>query len=306
MSTTDLSLSSRLDRRYLQAVLFALTAMFCFSVLGAMIKVGSDFMHPLQLAFFRIAFALLLLLPFTWRRLPAALGEDGMARLYLWRGLAGAAAMLLGFWSLRYLPLADSTAINFTAPLFVTVGAALILGETVRRRRWTATLIGFVGMLIVVRPGTDALSIGAMMALASALFMAAAVLILKRLSRTQSPDVMTTMMALYITPITLIPALLVWQTPTWFDIGYGLALALVGTIGHLAWTRALKMADVSAVMPFEFAKLPFAAAFGFILFTDIPDIWVLIGGTIIASSGLYIAHREAVLKAPRERLGSKY
>src|SRR3546814_9161070 len=137
--------------------------------------------------------------------------------MHMGRAALSLGSMLCGFTAVTLIPITEATALNFTAPLFSTIGAALILGETVRLRRWTAVLVGFAGTMVVLQPGVEGLSLGSILAIGNAVFMAAAILVVKSLSRTEGPEVIVTYMTLILTPLSLIPALFFWATPTRSD-----------------------------------------------------------------------------------------
>jgi drug/metabolite transporter (DMT)-like permease len=255
---------------------------------------------PVEIAFFRNLFALAFMLPWLIKTGRAGL-ETNHLRLHLGRAALGLAAMLAWFYSIALLPLADAVALNFTVPLFATVGAALILRETVRRRRWTATAVGFLGVLVILRPGFAEVTAATLLPIFAAVLMAGSILVVKTLARTDKPAAIVFYMNLLLTPLSLVPALLNWHwpSPTQF-----LLLALVGgvaVLSHLALTRAYQHADASAVVPFDYARLPFVAAIAFILFGEIPDLWTWVGAAIIASAAIYIARREAQLARQHAR-----
>src|SRR5262249_14442278 len=156
-----------------------------------------------------------------------------------------------------------AVALSFTAPLFTTMGAALVLGEPVRIRRWSATLLGFAGVLVILRPGAVPLNLGMLLMIASAALNAVTTLIVKRLSGTESPNAIVTYMVLLMTPMSLLPALFVWQMPpvsTWFFlVGMGLA----GTLGHLCYVRALRLAEATAILPYDYGRMIFSALIGY-------------------------------------------
>ena len=270
-----------------------IAAAFLFAVMNAAIKLAAaEGLHPFQIAFFRNAFALAIMLPWLARMGLSALQTDRL-KVHLWRAVIGLVAMLCWFTAVVSMPMAEAVALNFTVPLFATAGAALFLGETVRARRWTATVIGFLGVLIILRPGFVEITPVTSLPIIAACFMAVTVLIVKSLSRTEDPMAVVLYMNLLLTPLSLIPALFVWQTPSWH------ALLLMGFVGgcavlaHIAFTRSFAKADASAILPFDYARLPFVAAIGFFLFGDLPDLWTWVGAGVIAASAVYIAHREA-------------
>ena len=276
------------------AILWMIGAAFCFSILSATIRHLTHELHPLQIAFFRNLFGLLVMLPWLAR---AGLGSlrTGRFGLYLWRTVIGLLSMFTWFWALALLPFAEAVALSFTTPLFATMGAALILKERVRLRRWTATLAGFVGVLVVLRPGAaEAFNIGALLVIVSCALSGATTLMVKDLLRTESSNAVVTYMVLLMTPISLAPALFVWSWPepaTWAIL---VGMGLVATAGHLCITHSYKLAEASAVLPYDYTRMIFAAAIGYLWFAEVPDRWTWIGAGIIAASAIYIAHREAL------------
>lgn len=275
------------------AVWMALAGL-AFAAMGGLIKYAARDLHPFEVAFFRCFFGLLWMAPWLLRHGPSALRTTKLP-LYSARAVIGLVGMLAGFYALRYIALADATALSFTAPLFATVGAALILRETVRRRRWTATVLGFVGVLIILRPGATAVEPAALWTLLAAATSAANMLIVKRLTDTEPTEAVVTWMVVMMAPMTLVAALPFWEWPTWTQLGIMAALGLCGTLGHLAVTRGFAAGEASLVMSFDYLRMPFAAAIGWLAFSEVPTVWTFLGAAVIAGSAAYIAHREATL-----------
>ena len=254
-----------------------------------------------QVVFLRLVFAIVALSPVLLWRGPEMLRTRHLP-LYALRAAVGLVGMTLWFAALAFIPVGEVTAIGFLTPLFGTVGAALVLGETVRWRRWSATLIGLAGALIILRPGAAEVGTGTLLALGAAAAMAAASLLIKTLSGRDDPDKVVLISVLIQTPIAAIPAMLVWE---WFPPylwGVFAAMGLVGMLGHITLTRAFRAADASLVMSVEFARLPFAVVFGFMLFGEIIDLWTWAGAAVIFAASLYTARRERQATAiPAER-----
>jgi drug/metabolite transporter (DMT)-like permease len=217
-------------------------------------------------------------------------------RLYAVRVVLGLAGMTAWFLALALLPVGEVTAIAFLTPLFSIIGAALFLGEIVRWRRWTATLFGFAGALIILRPGIGEVGFGTWMALIAAICMAAASLMIKRLSDRDDPDKVVLISVLMQTPLALIPALFVWQWPDPHLWAVFAAMGALGMLGHITLARAFAAADASLVMSVDFARLPFAVLFGFALFGELIDLWTWIGAGVIFAASLYNAHREGKVR----------
>ncbi len=221
-------------------------------------------------------------------------------RLFISRSALAFISMVLSFWAFALLPVAEATALSFTAPLFATVSAIVVLGERVRLRRWTATFIGFFGAMIVVRPGIETISLGHVVVLASSAIGGFNGVVVKQLTRTEPTNTIVTYTTLWILPMALVPALFVWVWPphdAWLLIAL---LGLLGTIGHQCFTRAFAIAEASMMAPFDFAKLPLAAFLAWTAFGEIPDRWMWVGAAVIAGSTAYIARREAQLARERD------
>ena len=285
-----------------QGALLMTAAALCFSLMNIAIRQAALELDPAQIAFFRNLFALLFMLPWL-----ARVGFGGLKttrlKIHLWRAVLGLTAMLCWFYAIAVLPLAEAVSLNFTVPLFATIGAALILREQVRARRWTATLIGFAGVLIILRPGFTEVTPAMALPMIAALFMAVTALMVKSLSRTESPNAIVLYVNLLLTPLSLVPALFFWRWPSWEALGLLLLVGAMATLAHLAMTWAYAKADASAVMPFDYARLPFVAIAAFLAFGEVPDGWTWVGAAVIAASAIYIARREAQVAAERAASG---
>jgi drug/metabolite transporter (DMT)-like permease len=207
--------------------------------------------------------------------------------------------MIFYFLALVYLPIAEVTALAFSKPLFATIGAALVLHEVVRARRWSAVALGLVGVLIVLQPGARTISPYAALVLLGALLGAATSLMIKRLTATEAVSTIVWYQALFATVLALPLCLLHWRTP---DLAGWVLLLSIGALGTLSWlamTRAFFLADASAVVPFEFLRLPFAALVAYLWFAEVPSVSTWIGGALIFGATVYIAEREARLARTR-------
>ena len=285
-----------------QGALYMVAATLGFSVMNVAIRIAADELNPLQIAFFRNFFAMLVMLPWLQQAGLASLKTAHMG-LHLWRAVIGLLAMSTWFYSIALLPLADAVALNFTVPMFATVGAALVLGEIVRARRWSATAVGFLGVLIILRPGFTELTPAMALPVVSAAFMAISILIVKRLSGYDSPNAIVFMMNLILTPLSLVPALFVWRWPSWTVLALLLLVGVFAALSHIAITRAYTKADASALLPLDYARLPFIALLAFFFFAEVPDLWTWVGAAVIAGSAIYIARREA--QVAKERAASR-
>jgi drug/metabolite transporter (DMT)-like permease len=268
-----------------------------FAVMMVCVRAVSAELHPFVAAFWRNVLGLMFMMPWIVRAGPQALRSARWPMHGLRAGL-GLTAMLFLFSALSRMPVAEATALTFTAPLFATIGAVLLLGERVRIRRWSATIVGFVGALIILRPGVAAVQPAAFLALAAAAFMATAMLTIKSLSRTENPNTIVVIMGLLMTPGSFVPAAFVWSWPSAGGWTLLLLMGLAATCGQIGLTRAFAAADASAVLPFDFSRLIFVAALGYLLFNEVPDIWTWVGAAVVVTSTVYIARREARLGRP--------
>jgi drug/metabolite transporter (DMT)-like permease len=263
-------------------------------MMNVLIRIAAQAMHPFEVAFFRCLFGLVFILPWIVRSGPLLLRSRNRG-FFLLRAGIGLVSMATWFYGITVVPLATATAVNFTAPLFATLAAALVLHEDVRLRRWSAVVIGFVGVLVIMRPGSARLDANLFLLLLSAATAAMNNITVKFLARTEPPSRIVAFFMIYLTPLSLIPALFVWQWPAPSTFVALIGLGGVGTIAHLSFARALAAADASACAPFEFARLPFAALIGFLCFGEVTDVWTWVGAAIIAVSSIYVAYREARL-----------
>ena len=286
-----------------RAALLVIGAGFMFAAVNAVVRQVMVELHPFEVALFRWVFGAMFLVPWALRH--AGL-KTARLELHLGRALLTLASTLMWFVALVKLPMAQAVALNFTVPLFVTLGAALFLGETVRRRRWTAIAVGFVGVLVIVRPGAVDLSWPMALPVLAAVTMATSVLVMKTLTRTDATSTIVAYQSLLVIPLTAIAAAFFFQLPTWPALGLMVAIGFMASVAHLLLTRAFALAEASAVITFDYVRLPFVALIAFVAFGETPDAWTWVGAAIIAASAIYIARREAQLaKAGRETVGAK-
>ncbi|HEX9555007.1 MAG TPA: DMT family transporter [Reyranella sp.] len=284
-----------------QGALWLVSGGFIFTATSAMIRLLSSQIESVQTAFFRAVISVILLLPMIAAGRVQPWHSKRLAG-HFWRTAMGTASMVLGFYAVSMLPLADATAIAFSQPLFSVVVAAAIAGEKVRWRRWSATIIGFAGVLVMVRPGEGSLQLGALVALANAAAVAVSILLVKRLSDSETPLMILTQFAIFSTVLLALPAILVWRWPDLWGWILAVGIALSATIGQYFWVQAFKSGEMSAVAPFEYMRLPFAVFVGWLVWGEMPVIWTYIGAAIVIGSALYIAHREHQLARERRRM----
>ena len=263
--------------------------------LSSMVKALGASFDSFQILFFRCAVGTVFMLPLVLRSGFATFATRRPG-LHLGRTLAGIGAMSCFFYALTHLPLAEATAILFSRPLFTTILAVMVLGEVVRWRRASATVVGFIGILVMLRPGAAiAFEPAALVAVLGAMLAGGTAIIIKKLSATEPTVVIVFWFTTGGTVLALIPAILVWQTPTAAEWGLLVLMGLLGLAGQAAMTRAFALGEASAVVSFDYLRLIYAGLIGIVLFAEVPDIWSLTGAAIIISSTLYIIRREIKL-----------
>lgn len=277
---------------------YMLGSAVCFSITTAIIRHISADLAPLEIAFFRSLFGVLVLAPWLWHHGFSALRTEHIG-LHILRGVVGGVAMLAWFYALSVIPLAKAVALSFTTPLLATIAAVVILGELIRLRRWTATVVGFIGTMIILRPGTEALDFGAILVLLSAVALAVNVVLVKILSRKETSTAIVAHFGIFMVPVTLVPALFVWRWPTAPELAWMILVGAFATLSHLCRARALALADVSAVVQYDFTRLPIIALVGYFLFSEVPDGWTWVGAAVIIASTVYVTHREIQVRRQR-------
>ena len=269
-----------------------------FSIMHGLVRFVSEVLPPFQIAFFRNIFGLAFLLPLLMRSRFAILRTKQIG-LHALRGVINMAAMLMFFTALSISPIAKVTALGFTAPIFMAILAVIVLGERFRIYRWSAIFLGFVGMLIILRPGLIAIDTGALLVTGSAALWAVAMIIIKIQSRTESSLTIVAYMGIFLGVFSIAPALWVWQPSGLQTLSLMVLIGLFGSIAQMAISQSLKETDSTALMPFDFLKLIWTAMIGAWFFTEIPDMYTWIGATVIFSSGLFIAFRERSTQSQR-------
>jgi drug/metabolite transporter (DMT)-like permease len=251
-------------------------------------------MHPAQTVFLRLLFALILILPFALRA-RLTFSKTHQLKTHMLRSAVGICAMWVWFMSISIVPITDQTALSFLAPIFTTLGAILFLKEIVRIRRWLAIIIGLFGAIVIVRPGFAELSVGHLYAVGSAMMMGMSMLLIKHLTAKDSPLMIVFFSHIFMTPLAFVPAMLVWSHFPPELYLYLMGFAPFAFFGHFALAKAYSLADASFVAALDYARLPFAALIGWLMFAEFSDIWTWIGASIIFASAFYIVRREVQL-----------
>lgn len=287
-------------KTYLKAVIFMAASVLFFTIMVSSIRHVSAETNPFMIVFFRNFFGFLIIGPIVFRTGISML-RTGRLRLYLVRAVFGLLAMFTWFHAVTYTPLAEAVALNFTMPLFVTLVAIAALGEKVGWRRWAATIVGFLGALVVIQPGFETITFGHIELLIASFFMAASVIVIKRLASTEPPVRIVTYMIIIFTPASLFPALVFWEWPTLTTLYWFGVIGISGTLAHLVFTHALKDVEVTSILPLDFMRLPLTAFVAYLAFAEVPDTATWMGGAIIFASTLYIVHRETKLNKAKSQ-----
>jgi drug/metabolite transporter (DMT)-like permease len=277
----------------LRGLLWAAVSGLLFVLLNAMARGLSLALSPYQTQFLRYAFGLLVMLPFVLRSGIGAYRPYRVGGQFL-RGAVHTLGLCLWFIALPHISLADTTALGFTTPIFIMIGAVLVLRERLRWERWIAAAIGFAGVLIVVAPKLTGSGGGFLLVmLASSPMFAASFLLTKTLTRFDKTEVIVLWQAITVTLFSMPLGLLHWQAPSAWEWASFLLCGLLGSAGHYCLTKSFAVADISATQSVKFLELVWAAALGWLLFSDVPSRSTLIGGVVIAGSTLWIARRES-------------
>ncbi len=278
----------------LVAIALMLGAVFCFSITDVSAKWLVEDYSVFQIVFLRTVGALP---PILWL-IHRQGGFKALHTRHPWRhilrGVVGACAIFGFFWSYRYMSLPDAYAIFFASPLIVAALSGPMLGEKIGPRRWAAILVGFIGVLIVLRPGGDVSTKGALICVFATFSYALLMILIRLLKRTETTASVTVSFTLVMTLISAATIPFVWITPTLFDWSLFLFTGLLGGIAQILFIEALGRASAGTVAPFDYTSMVWAVLFTYLIWNEIPTATVMLGATIITASGLYIIYREHV------------
>jgi len=257
-------------------------------------KYLSATLPSIEIAWIRFVAFALIMVPAMLPGSPLYALHTDRRGLQLMRGVALLGSSLFFISGLRFLPIAEASATGFVSPLFVTALSILFLSERVGVRRWLATAVGLIGVLIILRPGSGAFHPAAVFPLVSALAWACTLIMTRMMSGRDRA--ITTMTYSSIAGVCVLSALVpfVWVTPSWHDILFGIFIGIASTAGQWIVVLAFRYADASVLAPFSYTQLLWVSILGFVIFGEIPDIWTVVGAVFIVASGLYTAHRERV------------
>jgi drug/metabolite transporter (DMT)-like permease len=284
---------ARADRPFRGIALILASTVF-LGVSDVTAKYLSATLPSIEIAWIRFLVFALIMSPAMLSGSPLRSHRPG---LQVMRGVALLGSSLLFISGLRFLPIAEASATGFVSPLFVTALSIVFLGESVGVRRWLATAVGLIGVLIILRPGTGAFHPAAFFPIVSALAWACTLIMTRMMSG--SEHAMTTMTYSSIVGVCILCALVpfVWVAPSWHDILFGIFIGVASTAGQWIVVLAFRYADASVLAPFSYTQLLWVSILGFVIFGELPDIWTVTGAVFIVGSGLYTAHRERLRRS---------
>jgi drug/metabolite transporter (DMT)-like permease len=287
---------ARADRPFRGIALILLSTVF-LGTSDATSKYLSSTLPSIEIAWIRFLVFVLIMVPAMLPGTPLYALHSRRPGLQTMRGIALLASSLLFISGLRFLPIAEASATSFVSPLFVTALSIFLLGESVGLRRWIATAVGLIGVLIVLRPGTSAFHPAAFFPIISALAWAGTLIMTRMMSGRERA--VTTMTWSSIVGLCILSALvpLVWVAPSWHDVLFGVLIGVASTAGQWIVVLAFRYADASVLAPFSYTQLLWVSILGFLIFGEVPDVWTVCGAAIIVASGLYTAHREHVRRS---------
>ncbi|HEU0070405.1 MAG TPA: DMT family transporter [Alphaproteobacteria bacterium] len=276
----------------LRGIVWMLLSALAFIAVQSATKMVGSRIDSAEITFFRCFFGGLAILPFLLKNRAEAF-RTTIPLMHIGRGTAGAAAIFCMVYSVVNMPLAEATAIGFARPLFMIVLAVLFLREVVGWRRWTATAVGFGGVMIMLRPGIDVVSFAALAALLASLFFSLAHVFIKKITKIDHPMKVMAWYWAVSSVVTFLPMLFVWTTPNLEEF---VLLMIVGFLSGTAQTLvvySLRVGDASIVEPFDYSRIVWALLAGLLIFGESADGWVLLGAGVVAASNIYIARRAA-------------
>lgn len=277
------------------AVFWMIVSTLMFVTVTGIVRYLGSSLPAAEAAFIRYAMGCVIMLPSFWWLIKNPPDKQLLTTFGI-RGFAHAGGVILWFYAMARIPIAEVTAIGYVTPIFVTVGAALFLGEALRARRILGVVAGLVGALIILRPGFNEISTGQLAQLATAPLFATSYLMTKQLAGRTDAQTIVAMLTLFCTLFLLPMALLDWQTPTSHELFWLFVTACGATFGHFAMTRALAAAPISVTQPVTFLQLVWASILGILVFGEALDPYVILGGAVIVAAATFISHREAQLQ----------
>lgn len=264
-----------------RALLLMVISVAMLACLDGIVKIVNNLgMHPFEIAFLRNLFGVVALIPF-FMQVGFIKLKTSRLKTHIGRGIIHATSMIIWFWAITIIPLADATALSFMMPVFASIGAIVFMKEPSKLMRWISIAIGFLGMLIILRPGFSEIGMGTWLVLIGAIFVAVSKLLTKTLSRTESSTTIVAYMSISVTIVSFFPAIFVWTWPTIEMWLWLIGMGFLGSLAHIIQAQSYKEGDVTLIEPAGFIRLIWAALIGFIIFDEQPIIWSWVGGVVI-------------------------
>jgi drug/metabolite transporter (DMT)-like permease len=280
-----------------QGSLIILVASLVVVVMISFIKQVGQTIPVVEVLFIRQILVLVIISPAIIKDIDSVF-VTRVLRYHFLRGLMSVFAMFTMFTAIVYLPLAEVTAISFVRTLFTTLLAIIFLKEVVGIRRWISVIVGFIGVLVIVRPDTENINVYALYAMASAFFVSGISIVMRKLSQIENPSTIMAYQSIFVTLCMGGPAIYSWVTPTYEEAVIILMIGALMSLSQWLFIQAFKVGEAAAIAPMEYARLIFATAIGIIFFAEIPTVWTLVGASIIVASTLYTMHRNTLKKLP--------
>tara|TARA_R110002072_G_scaffold1083_47_gene8932 strand:+ start:1189 stop:2055 length:867 start_codon:yes stop_codon:yes gene_type:complete len=279
----------------MQGLLWMTASTASFSAMIIAVRSLSDTIPPFEQVFLRSVISLAIGLPMVirvWRETAHTFRPDSLGRLYAMRSLGTFVGVSAWFFAVAKMPLAEAVALHFTLPIFGLILSAMILREQITRPRWMAVVIGFIGVLIILRPGAEAIDVMALVVFLSAAGYASGDISTKLLSRTEPARLIVVNLNIYLIVFSAIPTAMDWHTPPVSDIPLILVMGVTAWTAHMCLAQAMKRADASVIIPMEFIRLPLTALGAYVFFTEIPGVWTMVGAAVIFAGTWQLAKRE--------------
>ncbi len=268
-------------------------AALCQALVQSGVHLTGATLPVVEVAFFRSLFAVVVVVPFLFLKPARPVWRSQNLRGQIIRALSTTISMFFWFYGLSTVPLVEVISLSFTSTIYVTIGAALFLGEKVGPRRWAAVCIGLTGALVILRPGLVPLSLGMLSAMLGSVLWATGLLMTKRLSREDGNLSFVVYAAGCAAIFFAVPTAITWETPGWDLLAVLFGMGIFTAIGHVLMSNALRLADASVAMPIDYTRLVWAAVIGYFFFNEQPELLTLVGAAMIIGASLFIIYRES-------------
>ena len=280
---------------YFIVVALTLIGTLTAALMASGVKYLSNDLNPFTICFFRCLIGLIIVLPFIIKNKFKAIKSKNI-KLQFYRSFINVISMITWFSAIGIMHLEKATALGFTTPLFTTILAVIILREVIKAHRITALFIGFLGVLIIIRPGYLPIESGTLLMLIASFSFSIVLIMVKKLSDIDSSLTIIFYHLLFMTPLTFVIAIFFWEGINFSQFFIFVLMGSAGLISHWCLAQAFKLSDTTFIMPFQFTKLIWASFIGYVIFAESPDKWTWFGGIVIFSSVIYITYREAFIK----------